>query len=131
MAKSNKNKHNGGYQPLPHQRAAGATGCVKKAPYRKKSGGESSTMAAPQPPQRPRRRASTVEPVEPRPPPREASKLVTARIRPTPRTGGHATHSDREVPGNASFTSLVPMHVPHTCTGEGTAIARRFTLMTT
>ena len=85
-------------------------------------------MAAPQPPQRPRRRASTVEPVEPRPPPREAPKLVTARIRPTPRTGGHG---DREVPDNVSCTSHVPMHVPHTCTGEGIAIARRLTLMTT
>ena len=131
MAKGNKNKHNGGYQPFPHQRAAGATGYVKTAPYRKKGGGESSTMAAPQPPQRPRRRASTVAPVEPRPPPREAPELVTARIRPTPRTGAHVMRGDREVPDNPSCTSLMPMHVPHTCTGEGIAIARRFTLMAT
>ena len=85
-----------------------------------------STMATPQAVQRPTkvpRRRSLSEP------PRKAPKLVAPRTHGTPpRTRGRAMHRDKKVAGNASCTSLISGHLPHTYMGEGSTIARRLML---
>ena len=122
-----KNKHKGGYRPFPSQRAAGITGYVNKIGYGKKASTmASSTMAAPQAAQRPskaprRRRASSE-------PPREGPKLVAARTQGAPHARGRAMHRDKKVAGNASCTSLISGHLPHTYMVEGSTIARRLML---
>lgn len=128
MAKGDENKVRG-YPAGPKARAAGAHGYVKKKGGwggKRAGSGKRSAMAAPQAAQRPttvppRRRSSSV-------PPREGRKLVTPHTRGALHTRGGAARDGKEVVENAACTSLMSMHVPHTCMHEAIALPHHLTL---